>query len=260
MAKKMIVSYDRIDKFDERWYVLTKGEQTKNVINVSAILEEQTPTPYGYYEWLKNNGHNAEYLLSVSQFLGSSVHAVIEKTLQGFPIDFHELAPQWGGMATTIWERYMRWCAWFNEFYASGDVHLENHWIEEILGSWEHEFAGTADYIVRVGDSYQIYDWKTGKYINEKAEFQISTYAVLAEQKYGIKIESANIVHIPAEKPNKKGYRVKTISREEIQTNYEIFLKLKSVYDIFHSGDKPKYLSYPTQVTLEEIKSLKISV
>jgi hypothetical protein len=162
-------------------------------------------------------------------------------------------------MATVVWERYMRWCAWFNEFYNSGEVHLENTWIEEILGDWDKEFAGTADYIVRVGDKYKIFDWKTGKYINEKAEIQISTYAVLAEQKYGIEIEDANIVHIPAEKPNKKGYRVKTLTREEIQGNYEIFLKLRAVYGIFHNSDKPKYLSYPTQVTLEQIKSLKIS-
>lgn len=259
MAKKTTIHYDRIDKFDERWYTLTKGDATKNVINVSAVLEEQTPTPYGYYEWLKNNGHNSEYLLSVAQFLGSSVHAVIEKTLMQQPVDFHEYAPEWGKLGTVIWERYMRWCAWFNELYTTSEVHLENSWIETIVGSWEKEFAGTADYIVRVGDKYKIFDWKTGKYINEKAEIQISTYAVLAEQKFGIEIEDANIVHIPAEKPNKKGYRVKTLSREEIQANYEVFVKLKETYDIFHSKDKPKYLSYPTQVTLEQLKTLKIT-
>jgi hypothetical protein len=238
----------RLDVFNERWYPIN-GKWYRNVTTILQIIDKG----YAYDEWLKQTGYNSEIIVDRAGKLGSGVHKLAEQTLLGETVKYFDLGlPE--EQAVAYWERYLRWASFWKEF--SDKITYKPGAVEFICHSKKHEYAGTIDLLCNYDKELTIFDWKTGTSVHEEAYLQMSAYAKAIEEMFGTPVQKAIIVHIPFEKPNKKGYRLHEIGKEEIELYFKKFLSAKELHD-WKNKEKPRFLSYPLELNLEEITKSK---
>ena len=235
----------RIDVYNERWYPID-GKWYRNVTTILGIIDKG----YAFDEWLKQTGYNSEIIVDRAGKLGSGVHRLIEQTLLGETVKYYDLGlSEETGVA--YWERYLRWASFWKEY--SDKITYKKEAVEFICHSKKYEYAGTIDLLCNYEKELTIMDWKTGSSVHEEAYLQMSAYAKAVEEMFGTPVKRAIIVHLPFEKPNKKGYRLHEIKEDEIDLYFDKFLAAKKLHD-WKNKEKPKFLSYPLELDLEQIK------
>lgn len=231
----------RVDIFNERWYRHPEtGKFYRSVTTILGIIDKG----YAYDEWLKNNGHNAEILVDRAGKFGTEFHHLVELFLHGETVKYFDLTHLGERTATELWERFNLWIDFWKELNEKYKVEYKETGIEHITYSEEFEFAGTIDFICRLDGVLTIMDWKTGNQVGNKESLQINAYM----QAIGAK--QAKIIHIPAKKPNKKGYKI--IDLEYTPELFNLFLSTKKVFDM-ENTDKPKVLTLPLTINKEEL-------
>ena len=231
----------RIDVMDERWYEIKAGGETHTLRSVTTFLEV-FPKDYGFKQWLKAAGFNADLVLERSAQFGSAVHSLIERALKGETVTYYD------GMEIGVWERFLIWLDWWEEFNSEHEVKWSADFVEMITYDLKLGYAGTVDLIARVDGEVEVFDWKTGNYVGDEAEIQISAYAKSVAKQLKTDVSKGNIIHVPQKKPNKKGYRVYEVT--DIETNFDDFLHTQELYFRKHKNEKPKYKQLPAEVNL----------
>lgn len=227
----------RVDIFNERFYVKKIGKETKYYRNVTTILGI-IDKGYNFQEWLKNVGHNAEIIVDRAGTFGTDFHRIVELFLKGETIKYFDIQGS-DRYKTELWERFNIWL----DFYKENPINPIA--TETVVYSDKYEYAGTVDCLAK--DC--IYDWKTGNHIGNQEKLQMMAY-MQAINETGGNVKTAKLVHIPAKKPNKKGYRVTEIKYSDEM--FDLFLSTKKVFDLEHK-DRPKILTLPLQINKEDI-------
>ena len=60
----------------------------------------------------------------------------------------------------------------------------------------------------------------------------------------------AKIIHIPAKKPNKKGYRITSVDFD--RNRFDLFVATKKLFDS-QNKDQPKVLTLPLEINKESL-------
>lgn len=231
----------RIDVFNERWYRHPKtGKFYRNVTTILNIINKG----YNYDEWLKNNGHNAEILVDRAGKFGTEFHKLVELFLKGETLKYFDLTYLGDRVATDLWERFNIWVDFWKELNEKYTVSYKPEGIEYITYSEKNEYAGTIDLVCRLNDELTIMDWKTGNHLGEKEKLQMTAYMDT------IGCANAMLVHLPAQKPNKKGYRITEVKYTPAM--FDLFLATKKVFES-ENKDEPKVLTLPTIINKEEL-------
>lgn len=231
----------RVDIFNERWYRHPEtGKFYRSVTTILGIIDKG----YNYDEWLKNNGHNSEIIVDRAGKFGTEFHKLVELFLNGETVKYYDLTYLGDRVSTELWERFNLWIDFWIELNKKYKVEYKPQGIEYITYSDEHEFAGTIDFVCRLDDELTIFDWKTGNNVGNKETLQINAYMQTIQAKKGI------IVHIPAKKPNKKGYKL--IENKYSGELFDLFLATKRVFDM-ENTDEPKVLTLPLEINKEEL-------
>jgi len=232
----------KIDVFSERWYKHPKtGKFFRNVTTILGIIDKG----YAYDEWLKNVSHNAEIIVDRAGTFGTTFHNIVELFLQGNEINYFDYKEMGDRVSTELWERFNLWFNFWQEMNSKYKITYKPEGIEYITYSDEFEYAGTVDLICRMDDEPVIMDWKTGNHLGNKEQLQLTAYM----QTLGIK--RGMLIHLPAVKPNKKGYRITEV--EYKQENFDLFLATKKVFEM-ENTDPPKVLSLPLTISKQDIK------
>lgn len=231
----------RVDIFNERFYRNPKnGEFYRNVTTILGIINKG----YNYDEWLKNNGHNAEIIMDRAGKFGTEFHKLVELFLKGETLKYFDLTYLGDKTATDLWERFNIWVSFWKELNEDHKVTYKQEGIEFITFSEKHKYAGTIDLVCRIDDELTILDWKTGNHLGNKEKLQMTAYMDT------IGCAKAKLIHIPAEKPNKKGYRITEVEyKPEL---FNLFLATKQVFDS-ENKDEPKVLTLPLTINKEEL-------
>lgn len=230
----------RIDIFNERYYRHPKtGKFYRNVTTILGIIDKG----YNYEEWLKNNGHNAEIIVDRAGTFGTTFHAMVQSFLSGNTISYYDNKFLGDRVATELWERFNLWINFWQELNQGYKVEYKKEAIEYITYSEEHEYAGTVDLICRLANVPAIFDWKTGNTVGNKEELQLTAYMK------SLNINKGYIVHLPAKKPNKKGYKI--IEVDFTEDKFNLFLATKKVFDM-ENKDSPKVLTLPLELSIED--------
>lgn len=236
----------RITVADERWYVKEVNKQHIAVPSVTWIAGKY-PKGVQFYKWLAQKGWDeAEAIKAAAGDKGSKVHNAIEDLLKGKEVKMDsKYTNQQGEPEELSLEEYECLLA-FKDFYddivekASNVKTLKT---EFVTFSEKHNYAGTIDWLVEIGDEVYLIDFKTSQSIWTEYELQLSAYKQSLEES-GQKVDKVAILQV-GYRLNKRGWKL-----TEIEDKFPLFLHAKAIWEEEHGNEKPKVKDYPQIIKL----------
>jgi hypothetical protein len=237
---------EQITFLDRRVY---KKEEGVYYPSVTTILQYMPKNKF-FDNWLKDVGHNADIIMRKAAEEGTAVHNAVEELIAGKEITWMD---EYGHAKynLTVWQMILKAAEFFKlhkpEVIAA----------EEFTFSDKHQYAGTADLIVRMDGEIWLLDVKTSNGLHRAYELQLAAYAKAWEEMFGQKIDRTGILWLKSTKrgPSKKdgvyqgdGWEIKII--DEIDKNFELFNTIYSLYKLDNPTTEPIYNSYPTKIKL----------
>jgi hypothetical protein len=245
---KRIVEYSKDNKqvnvLDQRFY----RRDTEYYPSVSSILN-YFPKNHYFHSWLKDVGHNSDIIASKAAYEGTQVHNAAEKFLEGKEITWIDENGK-ANYSLEVWKMILK----FAEFWKTTNPELVS--TEYHLFSDKHKYAGTTDIICRFGGKLWLLDIKTTNSIHVSYNLQIAAYAKAWNETHDEHIEEVGILWLKAStrsegkngKIQGKGWELKVI--ENIDYNFDMFMKIYDVYKMENPNAKPYTEMLPTTVKL----------
>lgn len=237
------ISAQQINCHDERFYTID-GENF--FPSVTTILDVY-PKGYGFSQWLKDVGVNADEIVARAAESGSKVHDAIDRYLKG-----HEV----------VWEQHVSFEEWkmilkFVEFWTTYKPILYSS--EFAMCDPELGYGGTIDIVCEIEGEIWLIDTKTSNAIHKSYELQLAAYATMWNKRNAPQhIQRTGIMWLKAatrgeDKSGKKiqgnGWQVKEFDRDYFHA-YKIFEHAHAIWKEENPNYKPKNLIYPDRVKL----------
>jgi hypothetical protein len=245
---KRLVEYKEGDKqinvLDSRFY----RREDKYYPSVTSILN-YFPKNQFFHSWLKDVGHNSDIIANKAANEGTQVHNAVEAFLNGEEIQWLD---EFGNAKYNmdVWKMILKFANFWNT-HKPELVAAEYH-----LFSDEHEYAGTADLIVRWMGSLWLLDVKTSNSLHTSYDLQLAAYATAWNETHSEKVTQTGILWLKAstrgegkgEKIQGKGWEVKFIS--DIENNFKMFKNIQEIYKLENPNHKPSTELLPITVKL----------
>ena len=245
---KRIVEYSadnkQINVLDNRFY----RRNDKYYASVTSILN-YFPKNQFFHSWLKDVGHNSDIIANKAAGEGTQVHNAVEAFLNGEEINWLD---EYGNAKYNldVWRMIMRFADFWNT-HKPELIATEYH-----LFSDEHEFAGTADLVVRMFDQLWLLDLKTSNSLHTSYDLQLAAYATAWNETHNEKVTHTGILWVKANTRGEgkggriqgKGWELKMIS--DIETNFKMFKNIQEIYKLENPDHKPYTEILPTTVKI----------
>ena len=238
----------QVNFLDQRFYKY-KDEYFPSVTHILSYF----PKGKFFEDWLKDVGHNADFIARKAADEGTQVHTLAEKYLEGEEIFWMDDRGN-AKYSLKVWQMFLK----FVEFWTTVKpklIHSEIH-----LFSEEFKIAGTCDLVVEINNQTWILDIKTSNSIHTSFDLQTSAYAKCYEERKGVKVDRAGIIWLKSSKrgPDNSGKRIQGKGWElfesprSIDENFKIFMSVYELFKLESPYDKPASHYYPTSVKLEQ--------
>ena len=245
---KRLVEYSadnkQINVLDNRFY----RRNDKYYASVTSILN-YFPKNQFFHSWLKDVGHNSDIIANKAAGEGTQVHNAVEAFLNGEEINWLD---EYGNAKYNldVWRMIMRFADFWNT-HKPELVATEYH-----LFSDEHEFAGTADLVVRFMDNLWLLDLKTSNSLHTSYDLQLAAYATAWNETHNEKVTHTGILWVKANtrgegkggKIQGKGWELRAVS--DIETNFKMFKNIQEIYKMENPDHKPYTEILPTTVKI----------
>jgi hypothetical protein len=243
----MNIFYDgnanQLNILDERFY--ESSEKGVYYPGVTTILEAYYKG-YGFYEWLKQVGFNADEILKKAGDQGSNVHSLIELYLKGLEIKWELDGKQMYELEE--WKMACKFVEFF-EKYNPEILTIEFKFCDIDLG-----YGGCIDLICKLNNQIWLIDHKTSNYIHKTHELQLSAYCT-AWNKLNPQytIERTGIMWLKSstkgedkkgEKIQGEGWQLKEFDRHYIES-FKLFQHTQAIWIEENPNFKPKNQIYP---------------
>jgi ATP-dependent exoDNAse (exonuclease V) beta subunit len=245
---KRIVEYKEGDKqvnvLDSRFY----RRDEKYYPSVTSILN-YFPKNQFFHSWLKDVGHNSDIIANKAANEGTQVHNAVEAFLNGEEIQWLDENGS-AKYSMDVWKMILKFADFWNT-HKPELVTAEYH-----LFSDEHEYAGTADLIVRWMGNLWLLDVKTSNSLHTSYDLQLAAYATAWNETHNEKVTHTGILWLKAntrgegkgDKIQGKGWEVKFIS--DIENNFKMFKNIQEIYKLENPNFKPATETLPTSVKI----------
>lgn len=243
---------EQITFLDERFYLDPKTETYFPSVN--TILDVY-PKGYGFIQWLKDLGNNADEVLKRAGEQGTNIHGAIQSFLAGNEVEW--INGEKDNYTLDEWLMFLK----FVEFYKTFKpvtIAVEVSLVDAELG-----YGGTLDYVCELpafpGEVWYI-DWKSGNSIYKGNKIQAAAYQKLWNKLNTKKITKLGCMHLKAftrgeDKTGKsiqgEGWKVEEVTDPE---------HLQSLFDHTHAiwkeenpNPKPKNMVYPDRISIHKI-------
>lgn len=245
---KRIVEYKEGDKqinvLDSRFY----RREEKYYPSVTSILN-YFPKNQFFHSWLKDVGHNSDIIAAKAAAEGTQVHNAVESFLNGEEIQWLD---EFGNAkySMEVWKMILKFAEFWNT-HKPKLVTAEYHLFSDI-----HEYAGTADLVVRWKDELWLLDVKTSNSLHTSYDLQLAAYAIAWNETHDEKITQTGIIWLKAstrgegkgDKVQGKGWELKTIS--DIENNFKMFKNIQEIYKLENPNHKPATELLPITIKL----------
>lgn len=236
----------QINFLDQRLYKTTEGEYLPSVTTILSYM----PKSKFFEVWLKDVGHNADIIINRAAREGTQVHEAVESLLKGEELSWMD---DFGNAkySQIVWEMILKFVEFWKSF--KGELVV----CEQFVYSKTHKYAGTADLVVRKDGKLWLLDVKTSNSIYKSYHLQLAAYAKAWEELTGEKIEHTGIIWLKSAKRGEskkpdiyqgKGWELSQI--DDIDTNFELFNTVYTLYRLENPNIEPVFESYPTTVKL----------
>jgi len=246
---KRIIQYSddnkQINILDQRFY-RRNGNYYPSVSNILNYF----PKNQYFHSWLKDVGHNSDIIAAKAAAEGTQVHNNIERFINGEEIVWIE-ENGYVNFNLDVWKMILK----FSEFWNREKPELiaaEYH-----LFSDKYKYAGTADLIVRMRDKLWLLDIKTSNSLHTSYDLQLASYAKAWNETHDEQITNTGILWLKAatrgedkkgEKIQGAGWQLKII--DDIERNFDMFLKIYDIYKLENPDDVPYSQSLPTSIKI----------
>lgn len=253
-------SKGQITFLDERFY--TK-DNIKFFPSVTTILDV-FPKGYGFIQWLKDLGANADEVVKRSQEIGSNVHSAIDQYLQGEKITWvgENKEPQYSLEEWLMFLKFVEFWTKYKPRIIANEVSL----VDEELG-----YGGTLDLVCEIKDGdfsgIWLIDYKSGHSIYKSHFIQLAAYKKLWNKiSKESQINKMGIFHLKATTrgEDKTGRQIqgKGWKLAEPDKSYDYLCSLfDHTFAIWKDENpeiKPKNMIYPDAAQwIKEVKSSK---
>jgi len=232
---------------DSRYY-----QRSTNVFypSVTTILG-YFPKGAFFETWLKDSGHNADYIMRRAGDEGTQVHSAAEDILKGKEVRWIEPDGH-VNYNTHVWRMILS----FYDFWSTYKPTLLLS--EEFMYSDEHKYSGTLDLLVQLNGKKWIIDIKTSTAIHTSHYLQMSAYVKAYEERYLQKIDNVGILWLksPKKGADKTGKRIQGSgwelkeSDKSIDDYFKMFLHTYETYKMMHPEQEIEMLTLPNSIKL----------
>jgi hypothetical protein len=224
---------------DSRFYSTEDGGF---VPSVTTILECY-PKGAAYYNWLKENGKDADEIRDEAGRRGSVVHKLTEFYDAGYEVSL--INPQ-GQIEYKLneWAMFERYVNFRNRFQFVTDS-IEMNIISKELG-----YAGTIDRIIDMDGEKILLDIKTSNAIYPSYWLQLAAYRSLLMNKAGIRVNKVAILWLNAKtrtegkKGDVQGIGWQLITKDDTNKELQLFNATLNLWAAENTTSKPKSLTY----------------
>jgi hypothetical protein len=245
---KRIVEYTednkQINVLDSRFY----RRNGKYYPSVTSILN-YFPKNHFFHSWLKDVGHNSDIIADKAAGECTQAHTAIDNFLNGEEITWID---EFGNAkySLEVWKMILKFAEFWNTHKPElvvGEYHLFSD---------QHEYAGTADLIVRFQEKLWLLDIKTSNSLHTSYDLQLAAYATAWNETHNEKIERTGILWLKASTRGEgkgdniqgKGWQLKVI--DDIEKNFKMFQNIQEIYKLENPDFKPMTELLPTSVKL----------
>jgi hypothetical protein len=223
---------------DSRFYSTEDGGY---VPSVTTILEAY-PKGAAYYNWLKDNGKDADEIRDEAGRRGSVVHKLTEDYDQGKEVNLINAS---GSIDYKLneWAMFERYVEFRRRFDLKVEA-IELNIISDKLG-----FAGTIDRVCYLNGEKYLIDIKTSNAIYPSYWLQLAAYRALLME-VGVNVDKVAILWLNAKtrtegkKDDVQGVGWQLVSKSLSADDFALFLATKNLWQAENSTSKPKSLTY----------------
>lgn len=239
----------QINFLDERFYTVDNEVFYPSVTTVLDVY----PKGFGFNEWLKANGFNADIILERAGTQGSNVHSAVDTYLSGKEITW---ADSEGNAKYTFdeWMMVLR----FVEFWERYSPILVAN--EFAIISEKFRLGGTADLFCEVKGQRWLIDIKTSNHMHDSYALQLAAYATMFNDlNPNMKVDRVGILWLKANtrgedkkglKMQGKGWQIVEWDRP-YEESWKIFEHVRKIWDEQNPNYRPKNVSYPDRVKIK---------
>lgn len=245
---------EQITFLDERFYLDSKTETY--LPSVSTILDVY-PKGYGFIQWLKDMGNNADEVLRKAGEQGSRIHAAIENFLNGEEVSW--VNAEKDNYNLDEWLMFLRFVDFYKTFKPK-TIAVEMSMVDTELG-----FGGTLDYVCNLNGQVWYIDWKSGNSIYKSNKMQGAAYIKLWNKKSEIKIERAGCMHLRAltRGADKSGKNIqgdgwKLEEATDLEHLYKLFEHTHAIWKEENPNPKPKNMVYPDKMSMKILEKIEL--
>ena len=237
-----------VEILDDRYYYSEKTEQY--YASVTTYLDAY-PKGYGYTNWLKQVGFNADLIVKKAGEEGSLVHSLIEQYLLGNEITWYDKGiPKYD---LHIWQMLLK----FVDFWTTYKPEIIA--IEQKLVSDAYLVGGRLDLVCKFNQQTWLIDFKSSNALYRSHELQTAAYCKMWEEINKNPIQRRGCLWLKSltqgpDKTNKK-IQGKGWQLVEPKNTYETdFNMFKKIMDIWHDSNtvNPSNLTLPNKLKLEK--------
>lgn len=240
----------QITFLDERFYF---DEITQAYYPSVTTILDVYPKGYGFIQWLKDLGNNADEVLRRAGEQGTNIHSGIEHFLAGVPLAWTTGEKE--NFTLNEWIMILR----FIDFYKTFKPRVISS--EETLVSAELGFGGTLDLVCELNGEIWYIDYKSGNAIYKSHKIQGAAYQKLWNSQKKEQITRVGSMHLQsttrgADKTAKiiQGEKWKVHENDDNEHLWKLFKYAHEIWKEENPNPKPKNMVYPDRLDLKDFK------
>ncbi len=224
---------------DARFYITEDGGYVPSVTHILDCY----PKGAAYFNWLKENGKDADEIRDEAGRRGSVVHKLTEDYDSGKEV---QLVNANGGIDYKLneWAMFERYVEFRRRFQFVTDC-IELNIISKELG-----YAGTIDRVIEMGGEKILLDIKTSNAIYPSYWLQLAAYRSLLMNAAGARVDKVAILWLNAKtrtegkKGDIQGIGWQLITKDDTAKELELFNATHQLWQAENGTSKPKSLTY----------------
>lgn len=228
---------NRVDVLDERFYTMDGKTFYPSVTTVLNVY----PKGFGFQDWLKQVGYNADIVVKKAAEQGSNVHNAIDDFLGGKELVWIQDGKE--NFTLKEWQMISKFME-FHDKYVKGNSFSS----ETMLWSDKLKLGGTGDLVCMIDGENWLIDYKTSNALYKTNEMQLAAYKEMWDEKNDPKIDRYGILWLNSLHRTEKqfqgiGWHLKELTSKH-EHNLKLFKHTRALWDEENPNYKPKNLSY----------------